>query len=68
MLEFWYKAWHSVSGIIIRVSDPERAKQKLYASRKDSNDPDLSKISIVQSPTNPNNELWLVKKDASERG
>lgn len=65
-LELWYRAFASTFGIVILTDNPERLKQKLYAARKDSLDPDLESISIIQSPTDPNNEFWLVKKDAPQ--
>lgn len=68
MLEFWYRAFASALGVVLRTSDPERMKQKLYAARREALDPDLESIAIVQSPVDPNNELWLVKKNAPQRG
>lgn len=66
-VELWYQALATPLGVIVRVSDPERAKMRLYALRKEANDPDLDSLSIVQSPTNPGEELWIVrrKKDAA---
>lgn len=63
LLEPWYKAIQAPLGVIVHVDEGtfEQARQKLYAARKDSLDPELDKISICQSPTNAN-DLWLVKK------
>lgn len=58
----WYAALASECGIIISSGDPAFTRQKLYALRKELNDPDLEAISIMQSPTNPQQDLWLVKK------
>ena len=63
VLELWYQALGSRLGIVIEVSDMERAKQKLYKLRADNPDPDLESLSIQTSPTTPN-QLWIVKKDS----
>lgn len=62
MLEFWYTALHAEIGIVIESTNAHRTMMKLYATRRELNDPDLSRISIVQSPTSPN-QLWLVKRN-----
>lgn len=67
-MEHWYAALRAPAGIgvCIRVSDKKLAIARLYAARKESLDPALSSISIIQSPT-ADDELWLVKRtpDAS---
>lgn len=63
-LSLWYEALGSPHGIIIEVSDIERAKQRLYALRKEANDEDLASLSICTSPSGHPNQLWLVKKNA----
>jgi hypothetical protein len=60
MLELWYQALHAKYGIVVRTSNRERLKNKLYALRADAKDEDLSKVSIVMSPTSQD-EIWLVK-------
>jgi hypothetical protein len=60
-LELWYAALAEPLGICIQTSDPERARQRLYQLRTKANDPDLEKISVVASPTDPK-QLWLIKK------
>lgn len=59
-LDIWYKALSAQIGVIVKVSDPDLAKAKLYALRKAANDPDLDQISIRVSPESPD-ELWLIK-------
>lgn len=61
LLEFWYSALRSPKGVVIETDDPERLKQRLYKARTEAYDTDLDGVSIVQSPTTPN-QLWLVKK------
>lgn len=58
----WYEALASEHGIIVSTDDPAFLRQKLYSLRKELKDPDLEGIAIMQSPTNPKEELWLVKK------
>ena len=57
----WYEALGSPFGIVVKCNDAERARQKLYALRRDLNDPDLEGLALVQSPTSPL-ELWIVKR------
>lgn len=60
LIEYLYRALHSPHGVVVETSDPERLRQKLYAERK--KDPDLSRISINISRTQPESQLWLIKK------
>lgn len=53
-----YEALGSATGIVLRTNDAGRLRQKLYALRVQAKDPDLDVLSIVQSPTAPN-ELWI---------
>jgi len=61
-LEFWYSALGATHGVVIETDDAERCKMKLYAARAAAADPDLTKLSIVQSPTNPEH-LWIIHKE-----
>lgn len=60
LIDYLYQALNSEKGIVLETSDPERLRQKLYAERK--KDPDLSCISINISRTQPESQLWLIKK------
>lgn len=60
LLEHWYAALRSQSGIRIRVEgDMTNAKAQLYKARKDALDENLSTLSITDSPT-ASDELWIV--------
>lgn len=63
LLECWYQAAASRFGIVLAVSDPNAAKQRLYQVRAKAADPTLAGISIRVSPVLPNEELWLVKQE-----
>jgi hypothetical protein len=63
-ITLWYDALASEHGVIIETDDPNAVKQRLYAVRAESQDEDLKSISIVTSPTNPERDLWLVKRTA----
>lgn len=65
-LNLWYEALGTPLGIVIQTDNPERLRQKLYALRKDANDPMLEDISVVISPSNPGSHVWLVKRKPSE--
>lgn len=59
MEELLYQALASPLGIIVVTSDdPEAVRQKLYRVRAASEV--FSEISLVMSPTNPQ-QIWLVK-------
>ena len=59
LVEFLYRALRSSFGIVIRCEDRDFVRQKLYEARRDSNDPDLSSLSFLFSPTDPT-DLWIV--------
>lgn len=61
-LPYLYSALASEFGICLSVSDAPQAKAVLYKARKESQDPDLSCISIHSSPFSPDSEIWLVKR------
>lgn len=58
MLEHWYSALRT-GGICLRTSDREAFRQRLYAARRDSADPDLDTLSVVFSPTSTD-EVWII--------
>jgi len=68
VLELLYEALRSELGIIVATSDPTALKQKLYAARREADDPQLDSLSFVTSRTNPDREIWIVRKpdDKSE--
>lgn len=66
MLEFWYRALRSPDGVCLRTNDREGLMQRLYAARREVMDPDLKPLSLIQSPTAPD-ELWIVhNKETSD--
>lgn len=60
LIHYLYQALNSELGIVIETTDPERLRQKLYAERK--KDPDLARISINISRTQPESQIWLTKR------
>ncbi len=66
MIEFLYQAKASSFGIVVKTTNVEGLRQKLYAARREANDEDLKSLSLVPSPT-MEGELWIVKnKEASD--
>ena len=63
-----YQALAAEVGIICRSDDPHHDRQRLYQIRSDLKDPDLDCLSVQISPSNPSEELWIVKrsKDATQ--
>lgn len=60
-LNLLYEALGSQFGVVVQCSDTEKVRQKLYSLRKESGDADLEILSMVQSPTNPQ-QLWILKR------
>lgn len=65
-LDLWYAAAASHSGIAILTDNRDALRQKLYAARAATKDPDLDKLSLVLSPTDETH-LWIVKKDGKSQ-
>lgn len=63
MLEILYQALASARGIVVKTNDVERLRAKLYALRRETGDPALKPIALVPSPTAPEEELWIVRKE-----
>lgn len=61
-----YQALHSDIGIVVRCS-PSFAlvRQKLYAVRRELNDPALANLSFVEGP---DDELWILKTKETPDG
>lgn len=66
MLEAWYRALRSTHGVCLRTNDRDALMQRLYAARRECLDPDLKPLSLVQSPTAPD-ELWIIKRNDSSQ-
>jgi hypothetical protein len=64
LLEYLYQALRSPNGICIRLTEGtmEQLRYKLYQARKAACDPALEDLQISWSPTEPEQELWIVKK------
>lgn len=62
VLELWYEALRRGIGIVIETNDPTDLKNKLYRARRDAGDPDLEKLMILSSPTNPTGEIMIAHK------
>lgn len=64
-LEFLYDALAAEIGIVVITNSPERLRQKLYQLRKD-NVPVFDDLAFVISPTNPNDQLWILKRHGKD--
>lgn len=69
MLELLYQALTEDRGLVVQAEDCdiEELRQRLYRERKKAQDPDLEKLAMVPSPTDPT-QLWIVRKDAMSDG
>lgn len=61
-VEFLYRALESRIGIVVSTTDPKLLQQKLYAARRESQNPDFGALTFALSRTKPESELWIVKK------
>lgn len=60
--ELWYAALAATVGIRLRTTNFEYLRAQLYSYRKQIDDPDLMILSIVPSPENPKDEMWILRK------
>lgn len=60
-LDLWYQALATPVGMAFTTNDRNALRQKLYAARAATGDPDLDKLSLVLSPTDEN-QIWIVKQ------
>lgn len=61
LLELLYDALREEVGLVVTTNNVERLRAKLYELRR--KDDDLAVLSFIISPTNPDAELWIVKKE-----
>jgi len=69
LIELLYAALRAERGIKVHVISPsvELFRAKLYAARRDSNDPQLDVLALWISPVNPQH-LWIGKKRGPDSG
>jgi hypothetical protein len=60
---WWYDALHSPLGTYLQTPAKDQLLALLYKTRKQLDDPALSRITIRSSPRDPAGELWLVRLD-----
>ena len=59
-----YEALASDFGIKVLTAEPLVLRARLYVERKKQ--PIFESLSFVLSPTDPDNELWIVKKSVPD--
>jgi len=65
MKEFLYDALASELGIVLRSNDPVKLRERLYPLRK--SEPEFTNLSFVLSPTNPETDLWIIRRVRHEK-
>lgn len=65
MLEYWYQAAGEKYGIVLVTDNVQLTLQRLYAARKEANDPELFKLHIKRSPVDED-ALWIVKNEFND--
>lgn len=60
-LELMFDALTNPLGVVVETNSPERLRQRLYKIRTDQA-PTFDNLAFVISPTEPDNQLWIVKK------
>lgn len=64
-LGYLYDALSAARGLVILTDSPERLRQRLYELRK-THSPAFDDLSFLISPTNPNDQLWIVKRHGTD--
>ena len=57
-----YAACSAMLGIVVKTTNPTRARQLFYATRNELGDPTLNDIQIKASPDNVEGEIWIIRK------
>lgn len=60
--EILYQALGSQIGLVLTTSDPERARQALYAARREAADPDLGILQIRLVGVPDGGDLIIIKQ------
>lgn len=68
MRELLYKALTTPHGIVVRTSNPDLLRQRLYKERKLAGDPALNSLILAESRGDPKTELWIVKNPKETTG
>ena len=61
---YLYQALESRFGIELRVSDFVVCRAKILTTRAKLGDPRLAVLEVRASPADPQNTIWIVRKDA----
>lgn len=64
-LAIWYRALHAERGVIVSTSNPDKFRQQMYALRRKTNDPQLSRLSIIIT-AKPGEVMVVKRTDAEE--
>jgi hypothetical protein len=59
------RALHSALGIAVRTSDPERLRAKLYATKRELQNPDYEGLLFKPANDRPHDTIWIIKKNPS---
>lgn len=61
-VELLYRALESSLGIVVSTDDPELLRKKLYALRKEAQNPDFDNLVFKPSVSKPESELWIINQ------
>lgn len=66
ILEHWYLALREPAGYCFRVISGESKayRSRLYEARREAQDPQLATLSVIVSPSSPEDEIWIVHREA----
>jgi hypothetical protein len=62
VLELWYQAAGEQYGIVVITDNVPLTLQRLYAARREANDPELFKLHLKRSPIDES-AIWIVKNE-----
>ena len=60
-----YAACSAAVGIIVKTTNPTRARQLFYATRQAIGDIALKDLQIRASPDNIEGEIWIIRKETT---
>lgn len=61
LVQFLYRALDAEVGIVVRTSDVNLLRNRLYTCRRQAQNPDFEALTFSPSRTAPTTELWIVK-------
>lgn len=62
LTEFLYRALQTPTGIVVKTSNVELLRNRLYATRREAQNIEFEVLTFMPSRTTPKTELWIARK------